>query len=61
MTAIMSRKNMALSGQGSIEWILIVAIIAVAIIAGLTLLQDQMNSILADITSALENKGNPTP
>ena len=61
MISIMSRKNMGLSGQGSIEWILIVAIIAVAIIAGLTLLQEQINAILADITSALENKGNPTP
>lgn len=50
---LMSRKNMGLSGQGSIEWILIVALIAVAIIAGLTAVQGQMTSILTKIQTTL--------
>lgn len=53
MTAIMSRKNMGLSGQGSIEWILIVALIAVALIAGLTAVQTNMKSALDVIAGQL--------
>ena len=53
----MSRENLenqALSGQGSIEWILIVALIAVAIIAGLTALSQSINTKLTDITNTLK-------
>ena len=54
----MSRENLenqALSGQGSIEWILIVALIAVAIIAGLTALSQSMNEKLKGIKTALDS------
>ena len=53
----MSRENLenqALSGQGSIEWILIVALIAVAIIAGLTALSQSINAKLTGITNTLK-------
>ena len=53
MTAIMSRKNMGLSGQGSIEWILIVALIAVALIAGLTSVQGKIKDVLNIISTQL--------
>ena len=52
ITAV-SRKNMGLSGQGSIEWILIVALIAVALIAGLTAVQTNMKSALDVIAGQL--------
>ena len=54
----MSREAMesqALSGQGSIEWILIVALIAVAIIGGLTALSTQMKGKLSTITNTIQN------
>ena len=54
----MSRENLenqALSGQGSIEWILIVALIAVAIIAGLTALSKSMNEKLGKIKTELDS------
>ena len=54
----MSREAMesqALSGQGSIEWILIVALIAVAIIGGLTALSTQMNNKLESVTNTIKN------
>ena len=54
----MSREAMesqALSGQGSIEWILIVALIAVAIIGGLTALSTQMNNKLKSVTNTIKN------
>ena len=49
-----SLEEQGLSGQGSIEWILIVALIAVAIIGGLTALSKQMNTKLTTITQKLE-------
>ena len=52
----MSREAMesqALSGQGSIEWILIVALIAVAIIGGLTALSTAMKTKLTTVTDAV--------
>ena len=54
----MSREAMesqALSGQGSIEWILIVALIAVAIIGGLTALSTQMKGKLDTVTNTIKN------
>lgn len=59
MTSIdfMFRKNMHLSGQGSMEWLLIVAIIAVAIITGFTLVQGELTTILDEIGGALQQKG----
>ena len=54
----MSREAMehsGLSGQGSIEWILIVALIAVAIIGGLTALSTQMKNKLSTVTSTIQN------
>lgn len=47
------RAKEALSGQGSIEWIIIVVIVAVALIAGLSLLANQMNNKLNLITNTL--------
>lgn len=47
------RAKEALSGQGSIEWIIIVVIIAVALIAGLSLLANQMNNKLNLVTKTL--------
>ena len=47
------RAKEALSGQGSIEWIIIVVIVAVALIAGLSLLANQMNIKLNLITNTL--------
>lgn len=47
------RAKEALSGQGSIEWIIIVVIIAVALIAGLSLLANQMNNKLNLVTNTL--------
>ena len=49
-----SLEEQSLSGQGSIEWILIVALIAVAIIAGLTALSQSINTKLTDITNTLK-------
>ena len=49
------RAKEALSGQGSIEWIIIVVIVAVALIAGLTLLANQMNNKLNLITQTLKS------
>lgn len=48
------RVKEALSGQGSIEWIIIVVIIAVALIAGLSLLANQMNNKLNLVTNTLK-------
>ena len=48
-----SLEEQSLSGQGSIEWILIVALIAVAIIGGLTALSTAMKGKLSTITSKL--------
>lgn len=48
------RAKEALSGQGSIEWIIIVVIIAVALIAGLSLLANQMNNKLNLVTETLK-------
>lgn len=48
------RAKEALSGQGSIEWIIIVVIIAVALIAGLSLLANQMNIKLNLVTNTLK-------
>jgi Flp pilus assembly pilin Flp len=48
------RAKEALSGQGSIEWIIIVVIIAVALIAGLSLLANQMNNKLNLVTDTLK-------
>lgn len=48
------RAKEALSGQGSIEWIIIVVIIAVALIAGLSLLANQMNNKLNLVTNTLK-------
>ena len=47
------RAKEALSGQGSIEWIIIVVIVAVALIAGLSLLANQMNNKLNLVTKTL--------
>lgn len=47
------RAKEALSGQGSIEWIIIVVIIAVALIVGLSLLANQMNNKLNLVTNTL--------
>lgn len=47
------RAKEALSGQGSIEWIIIVVIIAVALIAGMSLLANQMNNKLNLVTNTL--------
>ena len=47
------RAKEALSGQGSIEWIIIVVIVAVALIAGLSLLANQMNIKLNLVTKTL--------
>lgn len=47
-----------LSGQGSIEWIIIVAVIGIALIAGLTALSGVMNQKLTDVTNTL---GSVTP
>lgn len=47
------RAKEALSGQGSIEWIIIVVIVAVALIAGLSLLANQMNNKLNLVTNTL--------
>ena len=47
------RAKEALSGQGSIEWIIIVVIVAVALIAGLSLLANQMNNKLNIVTNTL--------
>ena len=47
------RAKEALSGQGSIEWIIIVVIVAVALIAGLSLLAYQMNNKLNLVTNTL--------
>ena len=49
-----SLEEQALSGQGSIEWILIVALIAVAIIGGLTALSGAMKGKLTTITDQLK-------
>ena len=49
------RAKEALSGQGSIEWIIIVVIIAVALIAGLSLLANQMNNKLNVVTNTLRD------
>lgn len=52
----MSRERLsqpALSGQGSIEWIIIVAVIGIALIAGLTALSGIMNQKLNDVTTTL--------
>lgn len=49
------RAKEALSGQGSIEWIIIVVIIAVALIAGLSLLANQMNNKLNLVTNTLKD------
>lgn len=48
------RAKEALSGQGSIEWIIIVVIVAVALIAGLSLLANQMNNKLNLVTNTLK-------
>lgn len=48
------RAKEALSGQGSIEWIIIVVIVAVALIAGLSLLANQMNIKLNLVTNTLK-------
>lgn len=48
------RAKEALSGQGSIEWIIIVVIIGVALIAGLSLLSNQMNNKLNLVTNTLK-------
>ena len=48
------RAKEALSGQGSIEWIIIVVIVAVALIAGLSLLANQMNNKLNLVTETLK-------
>lgn len=57
------RAKEALSGQGSIEWIIIVVIIAVALIAGLSLLANQMNDKLNLVTNTLRgtNTSGGTP
>lgn len=47
------RAKEALSGQGSIEWIIIVVIVAVALIVGLSLLANQMNNKLNLVTNTL--------
>lgn len=49
------RAKEALSGQGSIEWIIIVVIVAVALIAGLSLLANQMNNKLNLVTNTLSS------
>lgn len=49
------RAKEALSGQGSIEWIIIVVIVAVALIAGLSLLANQMNNKLNLVTNTLRS------
>ena len=48
------RAKEALSGQGSIEWIIIVVVVAVALIAGLSLLANQMNNKLNLVTNTLK-------
>ena len=56
ITNALSRESLeeqSLSGQGSIEWILIVALIAVAIIGGLTALSGAMKGKLTTITNQL--------
>ena len=50
-----SLEEQGLSGQGSIEWILIVALIAVAIIGGLTALSGAMKDKLTTVTNAVKN------
>ena len=50
-----SLEEQALSGQGSIEWILIVALIAVAIIGGLTALSGAMKDKLTTVTGKLQS------
>ena len=50
-----SLEEQALSGQGSIEWILIVALIAVAIIGGLTSLSGAMKDKLTTVTDKLKS------
>ena len=47
------RAKEALSVQGSIDWIIIVVIVAVALIAGLSLLANQMNNKLNLVTNTL--------
>lgn len=57
----MSRERLSqptLSGQGSIEWIIIVAVIGIALIAGLTALSGIMNTKLGEVTNTL-NSVNP--
>ena len=49
-----SLEEQSLSGQGSIEWILIVALIAVAIIGGLTALSGAMKDKLNTVKDAVE-------
>ena len=50
-----SLEEQSLSGQGSIEWILIVALIAVAIIGGLTALSTSMKTKLSTITNTINS------
>lgn len=50
-----------LSGQGSVEWILIVALVAIALIAALTALANAMNVKLADITNVFTAAGHNGP
>ena len=56
-----SLEEQSLSGQGSIEWILIVALIAVAIIGGLTALSGAMKDKLTTITKSLQSVTTNTP
>lgn len=49
------RAKEALSGQGSIEWIIIVVIVAVALIAGLSFLANQMNNKLNLVANTLKD------
>lgn len=51
------RAKEALSAQGSIEWVVIVVCIAVALIAALIYLSDQMNVKINTVSDTLSKTG----
>lgn len=56
LQAAMGREQLSrpmLSGQGSIEWIIIVAVIGIALIAALTALSGVMNDKVNEVTETL--------
>lgn len=55
------RAEEALSGQTSVEYILILALIGIALIAAMIALAGQMNEKLADITEVFQSAGHSGP